>query len=322
VTAHKAQGLSRKYVIAACESYRDELTTQKNFYVEISRAEQELIIVTDSKEKIIEKLKENTGIEISAREHQGVDALGVNMVIASTKKKVANNLKSHAEKSHDESAHTESKKTYIHDYQPHEIREHFLGAIKSSIILEAKDAEIAISKALENKSDKIRFGQKKEYEVCWHGEAGYVKNYKTGEYFDWGLNSIKDGKKITKISKEEFKQKQTETKKAGDELEKQKTAEEKVVAEKAKKYFEGFFKASSVNTSQNKYLQRKGINQKIIEGIKFTKDDKLVVPVHDNKGVIQSLQFIDADGKKTFLTGGKKMGNFFMIDSAKVDTVS
>jgi conjugative relaxase-like TrwC/TraI family protein len=318
VTAHKAQGLSRKYVIAACESYRDELTTQKNFYVEISRAEQELIIVTDSKEKIIEKLKENTGIEISAREHQGVDALGVNMVGASTKKKVANNLKSHVEKSHDESAHTETKKTYIHNYHPHEIREHFLGAIKSGIALEAKDAEIAISKALENKSEKIRFGAKKEYEVCWHGEAGYVKNYKTGEYFDWGLNSIKDGKKTNQISQEEFTQKQTEAKKAKDEIEKQKAVEEKVAAEKAKKYFEGFFKATSVNTSQNKYLQRKGINQKIIEGIKFTKDDKLVVPVHDNKGVIQSLQFIDADGKKTFLTGGKKMGNFFMIDSAKV----
>jgi len=145
-----------------------------------------------------------------------------------------------------------------------------------------------------------------------------VKNYKTGEYFDWGLNSIKDGKKTNQISQEEFTQKQTEAKKAKDEIEKQKAVEEKVAAEKAKKYFEGFFKASSVNTSQNKYLQRKGINQKIIEGIKFTKDDKLVVPVHDNKGAIQSLQFIDADGKKTFLTGGKKMGNFFMINAAKV----
>ena len=65
-----------------------------------------------------------------------------------------------------------------------------------------------------SKSDKIRFGAKKEYEVCWHGEAGYVKNYKTGEYFDWGLNSIKDGKKITQVSKEEFEQKQTEARKA------------------------------------------------------------------------------------------------------------
>ena len=318
VTAHKAQGLTRKYVIAACESYRDELTTQKNFYVEISRAEQEVIIVTDDKQKIIEKLKENTGIEISAREHQDVNALGINMVGSLIKKKAPSNLKSQPEKSQDKSSPTESKKTYLYDYHPHEIKEHFLGAIKSGITLEAKDAEIAIDKALANKSDKIRFGAKKEYEVCWHGEAGYVKNYKTGEYFDWGLNSIKEGRKVVEMSKEDRERKQVEDKAARAKQEKQKTAEEKAVAEKAKKYFEGFFKASFVNTSQNKYLQRKGISQKIIEGVKFTKDDKLVVPVHDTKGVMQSLQFIDGDGKKTFLTGGKKMGNFFMIDSAKM----
>jgi conjugative relaxase-like TrwC/TraI family protein len=318
VTAHKAQGLTRKYVIAACESYRDELTTQKNFYVEISRAEQEAIIVTDSKQKIIEKLKENTGIEISAREHQGVDALGINMVGSSVKKKVANNLKSQAEKSHDESAHTESKKAYIHDYHPHEIREHFLSAIKSGITIEAKDTEIAISKALENKSEKIRFGQKKEYEVCWHGEAGYVKNYKTGEYFDWGLNSIKERRKVVEVSKEDLARKEAKDKANRAEKEKEKIAEEKAVAAKAKKYFEGFFKASSINTAKNKYLQRKGIDQKVIDGVRFTKDEKLVVPVKDAKGEIHSLQFISDDGSKIFLKKGKKMGCFFMIDADKV----
>lgn len=317
VTAHKAQGLTRKYVIAVCESYREKLTSQKNFYVEISRAEQEATIITDDTQKLIARLKENTGIEISAREHQGVDALGVNMIEDTDKKKLAKNLESNVEKLRDEGTSAKVKKTYIHDYHPDEIKEHFLDAIKSDIVLEAKDAGAAISKALENKSAKIRFGAKKEYEVCWYDEAGYVKNYKTGEYFDWGLNSIKD-KKVTEISKEDLEKKLAQDKRNREEKEQQKISEEKVVATKAKKYFEGFFKASSVNIGQNKYLQRKGINQKIIEGVKFTKDDKLVVPVHDAKGEIHSLQFIDDTGTKTFLKGGKKFGNFFMLDAGKV----
>jgi putative DNA primase/helicase len=101
-------------------------------------------------------------------------------------------------------------------------------------------------------------------------------------------------------------------------LEEKKITEEKQVADNAKKYFEGFFKAGLLNTTNNKYLQRKGINQKVINGIKFTKDDKLVIPLYDAKGKLYSLQFIDNEGNKTFLKGGKKQGNFFMIDAEKI----
>lgn len=313
VTAHKAQGLTKDNVIAICESYRNKLTTQKNFYVEISRAVHGLIIVADDKAKVLERLEQNTGVQISAREHQGVGELGINMVGSPVKKKSENKIENEVVKS------SEIKKNVIHDYHPNEIKEHFLSAIKSSINLDAKDAEIAISKALENKSKKIRFGQKKEYEICWHGEAGYVKNYKTGDYFDWGLNSIKEGRKVVEVSKEDLTRKEIEDKANREEKEKEKIAEEKAVATKAKKYFEGFFKASSINTAKNKYLQRKCIDQKVIDGVRFTKDDKLVVPLKDVKGEIHSLQFIDDDGKKIYLKGGKKMGCFFMINADKIN---
>lgn len=309
VTAHKAQGLTSQNVIAVCESYRDKLTTQKNFYVEISRAQNGLTIIANDKAKVLERLKENTGVQISAREHQGIEELGINMIGAQVKKESDKSSENQAAK---------AKKNYLHDYNAHEIKEHFLSAIKSSIKLDAKDIDVALNWALENKSEKIRFGQKKIYEICWHGEAGYIKNYKTGEYFDWGLNSIKEGRKVAEISKEEAERRQIENQKAREEQEKQKVEEEKNVATKAKKYFEGFFKASLINSSQNKYLQRKGISQKVIDGIRFTKDDKLVVPLHDAKGEIHSLQFVDEDGKKTFLKGGKKIGNFFMIDAGNV----
>jgi conjugative relaxase-like TrwC/TraI family protein len=312
VTAHKAQGLTKNNVIAICESYRNKLTTQKNFYVEISRAVHGLTIIADDKEKVLERLEQNTGVQISAREHQGIEALGINMIGSPVKKEPESKIEKEATKN------LKSKKNLIHDYHPSEIKEHFLNAIKASINIDAKDIDSALEKALENKGKKVRFGKNKIYEVCWHGEAGYVKSYKTTDYFKWGLNSIKEGQKFVEISKEEALKKQIENQKAKEEQEKQKIAEELKVAARAKKYFEGFFKASSVNTSQNKYLQKKGINQKVIEGVRFTKDDKLAIPVHDTKGIIQSLQIIDSEGKKTFLTGGKKMGNFFMIDSSKM----
>jgi len=334
VTAHKAQGLTREHVIAVCESYRKKLTSQKNFYVEISRAEHGLTIIADGTAKVIKRLKENTGVEISAREHQGIEALETSVVSNSTDEKsvtiqkildndqIKNIGKTEIQKESPQiiTAKNNSieRKYYTRTFDKHEIKDHFLNAIKSAITLSAKDVDVALDNALENRSEKIRFGQKKEYEICWHGEAGYVKSYKTGEYLDWGLNSIKEDRKVIAISKEEAERKQRESNKAREEREKQKLEEEKNIAAKAKKSFEGFFKASSVNTAQNNYLQKKNISQQVIEGVRFTKDDKLVIPLQDAKGQIHSLQFIDSAGKKTFLKGGKKLGNFFMIDSTKV----
>jgi ATP-dependent exoDNAse (exonuclease V) alpha subunit len=72
ITAHKAQGLTCDNVIAVVESYRKHLTTQKNFYVSISRAKQNAIIITDHKANTINLLQKNTGIDISAIEHQNI----------------------------------------------------------------------------------------------------------------------------------------------------------------------------------------------------------------------------------------------------------
>jgi len=72
ITAHKAQGLTCDNVIAVVESHRKHLTTQKNFYVSISRAKQNATIITDHKANTIKLLQKNTGIDISAREHQNL----------------------------------------------------------------------------------------------------------------------------------------------------------------------------------------------------------------------------------------------------------
>lgn len=295
LTTHKAQGLTANNVIAICETKHQKLTSQKNFYVEISRAKEKALIITDDKEKTIKLLKENTGIEISAREHQNIENLGINQI---------NNIKKIEESDNKKITNFNYSKN-INSLNIHQIKEQFSQAIKNNIKLQNIDINNSLNKSINNIGKKIRFGKKSEFELCWYGEAGYIKNYKTDEFFKWGINSIKslgnviENKELIKASKLPQNQ----------ELE---------IASKAQKYFKKFEKADFFNISQNKYLQKKLINQQIIEGIKFTKDNKIVLPLQNNKGEIQTLQFIDQNGKKSFLKGGKKQGNFFIIDDKKI----
>ena len=177
VTAHKAQGLSCNTVIAICESYRKKLTTQKNFYVEISRAQERAIIITDDKAKVIHQLQHNTGIEISAREHQNISS-----------------------------------------------------------------------------SDEI-------------AQRQHVHSSK-----------------------------------------------------QVQEFFKTLQKPDILNISSNKYLAHKAINNKVIEEIKLTTEGQIVIPLHNSKREIQSLQLINPDGSKEFVNNHIKHDNFLMIDQKKIDT--
>ena len=64
-------------------------------------------------------------------------------------------------------------------------------------------------------------------------------------------------------------------------------------------------------TADNPYLKRKGV---VPAGdLRVTSDGCLVVPVLDVKGKAQSLQFVQDDGGKRFLSGGKMSGGYFPI---------
>jgi hypothetical protein len=63
-------------------------------------------IIADDKEKVLERLKENTGVQISAREHQGIEELGINMIGAQVKKESDKSAENQAAK---------AKKNYLHD---------------------------------------------------------------------------------------------------------------------------------------------------------------------------------------------------------------
>lgn len=62
------------------------------------------------------------------------------------------------------------------------------------------------------------------------------------------------------------------------------------------------------------YLLKKGVSS---HGLKLTKDNRLVVPLIDMSGRIQNLQFIDENGGKRFMNGGRQKGCYCMIGKAE-----
>ena len=65
-TVHTFQGRTVDNVIAAMEAGHPQLTTQKSFYVEISRARDRAELVTDDAKALREQLEAATGERIAA----------------------------------------------------------------------------------------------------------------------------------------------------------------------------------------------------------------------------------------------------------------
>ena len=63
------------------------------------------------------------------------------------------------------------------------------------------------------------------------------------------------------------------------------------------------------------YIAKKGVKP---HDARLDLDGRMVLPVHDADGIIQSLQFIAADGEKRFLPGGKMQGGRLFL-GAPVD---
>ena len=68
-TVHNAQGKTYENVIGAIESKHPHLTNQPMFYVTLSRAKNQAILITDDKRQLSQTVKNNTGYRISALEH-------------------------------------------------------------------------------------------------------------------------------------------------------------------------------------------------------------------------------------------------------------
>ncbi len=70
-TVHGAQGTTADRVIAVLDSGHGALADQATFYVEVTRARDEAVVLTDSREQLAETLEERTGLRMTALEAVG-----------------------------------------------------------------------------------------------------------------------------------------------------------------------------------------------------------------------------------------------------------
>jgi len=86
-------------------------------------------------------------------------------------------------------------------------------------------------------------------------------------------------------------------------------ADKKASSMKAKQNANSIW-SSSQPTVHHGYLQNKGIPS---HGLRQNKTEQLIVPMQDTSGEIHSLQFINKDGTKYFLSGGATKGHSYPI---------
>lgn len=134
--------------------------------------------------------------------------------------------------------------------------------------------------------------------------AGYFKDWITGIEQNW---CSRDYKTFTQAEKKEYALRMAQ-------IRGEREQEEKENREEARQRANEIWEKSKEVTT-HPYLTRKQVKA---YGIKESKGS-IVVPVCDN-GEIQSLQFINPDGDKKFLAGGRKKGCYFSI-GAETDVI-
>lgn len=129
---------------------------------------------------------------------------------------------------------------------------------------------------------------------------GWVKNHKTGEAARW----ISMGQTLSKEEREQLRRDAATIK----------AARQQEITEgyaKAAKKAYGLFANAHPAPEDHPYLARKGVRPL---GLKATDEGTLLVPVQDVNGRLMSLQFINEEGEKRFLTGGQKHGGMLVMD--------
>ena len=85
--------------------------------------------------------------------------------------------------------------------------------------------------------------------------------------------------------------------------------EQAAVHAAARKRAAGLWQRAKPACDDHSYLVRKAVPA---YGIRLLRE-QLVIPLRDVDGTLHSLQFIGEDGRKTFLTGGRKRGCYYAI---------
>lgn len=133
--------------------------------------------------------------------------------------------------------------------------------------------------------------------------AGYFEHFPQGLKVTWrfGGDSAKPLSLAMRRQIEEERKKRQDERRA---LQKQTADKARFIWDKAKPVF---------NASEHPYLQRKRVKP---YGVRIGLHNRLIVPLYTETGKLMNLQFIDAEGNKRFLAGGKKRDCFSPIGEA------
>jgi putative DNA primase/helicase len=125
---------------------------------------------------------------------------------------------------------------------------------------------------------------------------GHAERYDIGSLGSWKA----EGGDIPKLTKEQ----KAEIERAKEQARLAQEVEQTKAAKRAQTMWDG---AAECNI--HPYLEAKGVPS---HGLKQYKGS-LVIPVYNIHGAVQTLQFINEEGKKIFLRGGKKKAGFFPV---------
>jgi putative DNA primase/helicase len=131
--------------------------------------------------------------------------------------------------------------------------------------------------------------------------AGCFGSWKTGDTIKW---CAKSDRELTQVQREQNRRRMIEAQKMreAEEIQRRKAAMDKARL---------IWKPSSPAPDHHPYLAKKRVKN---HGLRLH-NGLLVIPLHDSEGNLHSLQFIDNDGNKRFLSGGRKKGCYFLIGS-------
>ena len=142
---------------------------------------------------------------------------------------------------------------------------------------------------------------------CWFdqerpfGRCGDYRHSTTDPLAKWQVANA-DKYKLTDEQKQEIERRSQQFKEAQE-------IEYSKAAKRANTIWE-----KSIEVISHPYLERKGVAN---YGLR-QREDQLVMPLYNANLHIQTLQFIDDDGGKKFLRGGKSRGGFFIIGKDKL----
>lgn len=133
-----------------------------------------------------------------------------------------------------------------------------------------------------------------------HPASGWFQNFRTGVSSNW---TAVESHRLSISEQRELRERIKADTAAKEEERARQYAQAR---DKAESYLAGLLPITELTP----YLANKGV---IPAGVLRVDGDTLVVPIFDENGRVQTLQYINADGSKRLYKGGRKKGGFFPI---------